>query len=255
MTCPACDYELSVDREYCENCGAPTYLAMARESSELTHCTSCGMRGQAGKGFCFTCGWKKSVQTKENAVGLCRNCGTVWRTPWRYCQICGVACENGLVEMLLPSPPLPVVTVNASSEHCHLFNAAEPFSTAWSDASLPTYFAHDDKALAEVSRHENEAVRYWSEEGKEASTSSLAAEPVTQTEAESATATLPATPEINAQHFATPRVQASGQKTRRPLAKHYLTIILILVGVILVFSALRASGIRPEDLLGRLWPS
>ena len=245
MTCPACDCKLSVERESCENCGAPTYLATARQSSELIHCPACGTRGQAGSGLCFTCGGKKSFQANEKAAGLCRNCGATWGKTWFYCQRCGVARENGLVEMIMPSSPLPVVGV--SSQHRHSFNAAEvfvpeSFITERQDASFPAYFAHND-----------EAVRHQSEEDEAESTVS----PVTQTAAGPATAITSAT--VGSQNFAPPRVQAASVKhkspvrLKQPLTKHYLTLILVLVGVILVFSALSGFGISPEDLFGRLW--
>src|SRR5689334_10727850 len=122
MTCPACDYELSVDRDFCENCGAPTYLATAIQASELTHCTYCGAREPVENNLCPTCGLKKNFKTLEKAVGLCRNCGATWRNRWRYCQICGVARENGLVEMTMSSQPLPVALVSISGQHSHSFN-------------------------------------------------------------------------------------------------------------------------------------
>ena len=33
--CPACNYELSGSRDYCENCGAPVYLAIAVQATEF----------------------------------------------------------------------------------------------------------------------------------------------------------------------------------------------------------------------------
>ena len=102
MICPACNYELLLHNDYCENCGAPAYLVTASQTADVTHCTYCGARDESGKGDCATCGLKKNFKTSASLIGTCRNCGVAWRSVWMYCQTCGVARENGLVDTTLP---------------------------------------------------------------------------------------------------------------------------------------------------------
>ncbi len=102
MICPACNYELLPHNDYCENCGAPAYLVTASQTADVTHCTYCGARDESGNGDCATCGLKKNFKTSESLIGTCRNCGVAWRNVWMYCQTCGVARENGLVDTALP---------------------------------------------------------------------------------------------------------------------------------------------------------
>ena len=104
MICPACNYELSLQGECCENCGAPAYLAAALQAAEITHCTYCGAREETGKSGCPTCGLRKNFKTSEVVIGTCRNCGAAWRNTWLYCHPCGVARENGLVDSMVPRP-------------------------------------------------------------------------------------------------------------------------------------------------------
>ncbi len=102
MICPACNYELVLHNGYCENCGAPGYLVTASQTADITHCTYCGARDERGGNDCATCGLKKNFKAYENLIGTCRNCGVAWRSVWMYCQTCGVARENGLVDTTLP---------------------------------------------------------------------------------------------------------------------------------------------------------
>jgi formylglycine-generating enzyme required for sulfatase activity len=102
MICPACNSELLRYNEHCENCGAPAYLAAASQTSDVTHCTYCGAREESTSNVCPTCGLKKTFKTSESLIGTCRNCGVAWRNTWLYCQVCGVARENGFVDTATP---------------------------------------------------------------------------------------------------------------------------------------------------------
>ncbi len=102
MICPACNSEFLSHHEHCERCGAPAYLVAASQTAEITHCTYCGARDEHGSDVCLTCGLKKTFKTSERLIGTCRNCGVAWRNTWLYCQICGVARENGLVDTAMP---------------------------------------------------------------------------------------------------------------------------------------------------------
>lgn len=105
MICPACNYELLLHNEYCENCGAPAYLVTATQPADIMHCTYCGARDEKGSGDCAICGLKKNFKTSESLIGTCRNCGAAWRSVWMYCQTCGVARENGLVDITVSFQP------------------------------------------------------------------------------------------------------------------------------------------------------
>ena len=117
--CPACNYELSGSHDYCENCGAPVYLAIAVQATEFNHCTYCGAREIEGSALCQSCGLKKNFRTSETGIGTCRNCGVLWRNTWLYCRTCGVARENGLVDSTTPIPvnfsPAQVSSVSAAT--------------------------------------------------------------------------------------------------------------------------------------------
>ncbi len=102
MICPACNYELLLHNGYCENCGAPAYLVTATQTADITHCTYCGARDERGGDDCATCGLKKNYKSYESLIGTCRNCGVAWRSVWMFCQTCGVARENGLVDTAMP---------------------------------------------------------------------------------------------------------------------------------------------------------
>jgi formylglycine-generating enzyme required for sulfatase activity len=126
MTCPACNHELAVGYDHCENCGAPAYLALALQGAELAHCTYCGARDEAGSSSCSTCGLKKSFKSNEILIGTCRNCGEAWRHVWLYCQTCGVARENGLIDAALPMAASFQSPVRPFSEPGRNYTAVEP---------------------------------------------------------------------------------------------------------------------------------
>jgi hypothetical protein len=154
MTCPACNYELVAHDEHCENCGAPTYLASAVQAVEEAHCTYCGTRDEADSDFCHSCGLKKDCKANEIVIGTCRNCGTAWRNIWLYCQTCGFARENGLVETLSPMSVGVSLAEPVSLGRRPLRPSVEPFlpyspATVWhAEPSLP---ASEDNYLDENS--------------------------------------------------------------------------------------------------------
>jgi gamma-glutamyl hercynylcysteine S-oxide synthase len=130
MICPACNYELLPHNDYCENCGAPAYLVTASQPMDVTHCTYCGARDESGSGDCATCGLKKNFKTSESLIGTCRNCGVAWRNVWMYCQTCGVARENGLVDTALP------FTVSFQPDRHSLSTSGQSFQPAHSHHRL-----------------------------------------------------------------------------------------------------------------------
>ncbi len=121
MICPACNYELLLHNGYCENCGAPAYLVIATQTADITHCTYCGARDERGGDDCATCGLKKNYKSYESLIGTCRNCGVAWRSVWMFCQTCGVARENGLVDTAMP------ITVGLPFEHSALSTSSRNF--------------------------------------------------------------------------------------------------------------------------------
>ncbi len=131
MICPACNYELLLHNDYCENCGAPAYLVTAAQTADLTHCTYCGARDESVSGDCAICGLKKNFKTSENLIGTCRNCGVVWRNVWMYCQTCGVARENGLVETTFP------ITVSFQPDTSPLSTSNRSYQAAYSFSHNP----------------------------------------------------------------------------------------------------------------------
>lgn len=102
MICPACNSEFASQSEYCENCGAPAYLAIAAQLSDPTYCTYCGARETSDNNYCLHCGLKKNFRSSEMAIGTCSNCGTLWRNVWLHCQTCGVPRENALIQSPVP---------------------------------------------------------------------------------------------------------------------------------------------------------
>ncbi len=130
MICPACNYELLLHNDYCENCGAPAYLVTAAHIADITHCTYCGARDENGSGDCAICGLKKNFKTSESLIGTCRNCGVAWRNVWMYCKTCGVARENGLVDTTLPITvrfqPDGVSTFSRGFQSAYSFNHSPP---------------------------------------------------------------------------------------------------------------------------------
>jgi gamma-glutamyl hercynylcysteine S-oxide synthase len=134
MICPACNYELLPHNDYCENCGAPAYLITASQLADVTHCTYCGARDESNSGDCATCGLKKNFKTSETLIGTCRNCGVAWRNVWMYCQTCGVARENGLVDTALP------FTVNFQPDRHSISTAGQGFQPAHNPHRLPEQY-------------------------------------------------------------------------------------------------------------------
>ena len=128
MICPACNSEFLSYSEHCEHCGAPAYLATASQMADITHCTYCGARDERGSNVCLTCGLKKAFKTSESLIGTCRNCGIAWRNTWLYCQICGVARENGLVDTTMP------LTLSAQSYNNNIPTSSRRGAYATSDS-------------------------------------------------------------------------------------------------------------------------
>lgn len=255
MICPACDSELSFQSESCENCGAPVYLATAGQAAELTHCTYCGARALAGENGCLTCGLKKSYRPREVVIGTCRNCGGGWRQAWLYCQACGVARENGLVDTLMPittnwsigitSPPRNAARL---AQEAPLLEAAALLSES---EVVERMFANGVKR--EPPTPQNGA----SSNSPQAKAPSTPARTVPATPP--ATAIPPALPTTAAvaDTAAAVPVQAvryiHSPRTRRTMAvdKGLIKIIVVLIGLILLFSVLIVSGFRVRDLFSR----
>lgn len=182
MICPACNYELLLHNGYCENCGAPAYLVTATQTAEITHCTYCGARDERGSGDCTTCGLKKNFKPYERLIGTCRNCGVAWRSVWMYCQTCGVARENGLVDTTLPItvsiPPNsnPFLTSSHNSQAAYSFGhnlAREQHASASDSCDLfVAYPDFDPTAEPEMQTllSENEVVERMYANGEEEST-------------------------------------------------------------------------------------
>jgi formylglycine-generating enzyme required for sulfatase activity len=315
MICPACNSEFLSYSEHCEHCGAPAYLATAAQMADVTHCTYCGARDEHGSNICLTCGLKKAFKASEKLIGTCRNCGIAWRNTWLYCQICGVARENGLVDTTMPltisaQPQNGSVAASlrrgayaaATSRHT---SPPEPYDLAPSveDSFLP---APDFEALTELERHtmlsETEVVaRMYVNNGDEsaspgqseleqffrtseivtqqpAETMSTTDKPVTTkagkdnlpTRHEAATIPSPSSTEIGASASpaelsleapttVVPTMPANptapvqtvrflDKPAAPPLNKGLVQIIVILIGLILLFSALIVSGFRLRDL-------
>lgn len=273
MICPACNYDLSASRESCENCGAPTYLAAAIQTAELMHCTHCGARDQVDSSFCPACGLMKNYQAPEALSGICRNCGTAWKRVWRYCQICGVACENGLVEMAMPVQAHSVEPLVASCQQNHRYNGGESFSplpqaTDLYDDEITTlrraYLGQDQSAhnldelpalpyeadvtgtaAPEPTAPDNGSERTVQDQPESPLDAVVPPSSVSETVAEDS---IPAPVQtVNASDLA----PANG---KRAWGKHFLSLILVLVGLLLLFSALKMLGIKPEALFGRPRP-
>ncbi len=168
MICPACNYELLLHNGYCENCGAPAYLVTATQIADITHCTYCGARDERGGDDCATCGLKKNYKSYESLIGTCRNCGVAWRSVWMFCQTCGVARENGLVDTVMPiTVGLPfersaLSTLSRSfqptANHNHVYEQYE--SSADSHDTFAMYSDFDSTAETEMQPllSENEVV-------------------------------------------------------------------------------------------------
>ena len=320
MICPACNSEFLSYSEHCEHCGAPAYLATASQMADITHCTYCGARDERGSNVCLTCGLKKAFKTSESLIGTCRNCGIAWRNTWLYCQICGVARENGLVDTTMPltiSAQPHYNSVPASVRHGAYATTAfrhnpppEPYEPMHSveDNLFPTA---DFEAITELERHtmlsETEVVaRMYVNNGNESaspsqneleqffSTSEIVTqqptemlsttdEPVTTeagaenrpTRPEAAPLPSPSSTEISASApptepslealttvaqtkpanptapVQTVRVIDKPYTASPPISKGLVRTIIVLIGLILLFSALIVSGFRIRDLFER----
>ena len=179
MICPACNYELLLHNDYCENCGAPAYLVTAAQTADITHCTYCGARDENGSGDCAICGLKKNFKTSESLIGTCRNCGVAWRNVWMYCKTCGVARENGLVDTTLPITvrfqPDGVSTFSRGFQSAYSFNHTPPReqyeSMSDSRDAFFTYpnFDPADEAEMPTLLSENEVVERMYANGEEES--------------------------------------------------------------------------------------
>lgn len=270
MICPACDYELSFQSECCENCGAPVYLATAGQAAELAHCTYCGARAAANERECPTCGLKKNFRTREVVIGTCRNCGAAWRQVWLYCQACGVARENGLVDTLMPlmSNWNEAVAANSLSRRTERRAADEPRLTL--DAAellsesevVERMFANGAKresispqngALSHPSPVPVPAVPPPPPPGTPPTTAAPAPSPATEMPTAppsgetviGPTADVPGTAPVQAVRY------IRSPHARTAVDQGLIKIIVALIGLILLFSALIVSGVRLRDLFGR----
>ena len=145
MICPACNSEFASQNEYCENCGAPAYLAAAAQLSDPIYCTYCGARETSDNNYCLHCGLKKNFRNSEMAIGTCSNCGTLWRNIWLHCQTCGVPRENGLIQSSAPMPVLRYENAGVTQTELPTYQVTTSTLTQTIDENASDFFSYDEE--------------------------------------------------------------------------------------------------------------
>ncbi len=152
MICPACNSEFASQNEYCENCGAPAYLAIAAQTNDPAYCTYCGARETPNNNYCLHCGLKKNFRSSEMAIGTCSNCGTLWRNIWLHCQTCGVPRENGLIQSPVPMsvPVYGTAAVPRNELPSNTYQAATSVLTQTTENNVSEIFSYDDGVVEDL---------------------------------------------------------------------------------------------------------
>lgn len=87
-TCPACGSENGVQAKFCNGCGQPLPVEVARP----THCPGCGALLPLTGKFCNECGQKIECEPhveKKPIHYCCSKCGNIKPTAVAFCELCG----------------------------------------------------------------------------------------------------------------------------------------------------------------------